>query len=386
MSDLSVGTHTVVAKYAGDDNYNADESEVLTITVAKADATVTVSADKTDIKYGETITLTTSLLPADATGDVTIYVDGEVSGATLSDLSVGTHTVVAKYAGDENYTAAESEALTITVNKADVTIVVVPNATSVIGGESISLDYTIDPATATAGTVTYYLDGNAVEGSTLSNLAIGTHTVTAKYTGDSSYADAESAPVVITVGKLATEISGEDITVYATVGDTIEFTLKDSNGNVLADKEIVIAFNGVNTKVTTDSNGIAKLDINMANKGTYSISASFAGDDSYEASFASYNVVVKAKATKLTVSNTEYSLSGSKYLTATLTAGGEPLANKIVTFQINGKTYTGRSNANGEIKVPVALTAKKTYSVVVSFAGDSTYGTAVATYKLKVTS
>ena len=386
LSDLSVGTHTVVAKYAGDKNYNADESEALTISVAKADATVTVSADKTDIKFGETVTLTTDLVPADATGDVTIYVDGEVSGATLSDLSVGTHTVVAKYAGDENYTAAESEALTITVNKADVTIVVVPNATSVIGGESISLDYTIDPATATAGTVTYYLDGNAVEGSTLSNLAIGTHTVTVKYTGDSSYADAESAPVVITVGKLATEIAGEDITVYATVGETIEFTLKDSNGNVLAGKEIVIAFNGVNTKVTTDSNGIAKLDINMANKGTYSISASFAGDDSYEASFASYNVVVKAKATKLTVSNTEYSLSGSKYLTATLTAGGEPLANKVVTFQINGKTYTGRSNANGEIKVPVALTAKKTYSVVVSFAGDSTYGTAVATYKLKVTS
>ena len=237
-----------------------------------------------------------------------------------------------------------------------------------------------------SGVLPGFPDGNAVEGSTLSNLAIGTHTVTAKYTGDSSYADAESAPVVITVGKLATEIAGEDITVYATVGETIEFTLKDSNGNVLAGKEIVIAFNGVNTKVTTDSNGIAKLDINMANKGTYSISASFAGDDSYEASFASYNVVVKAKATKLTVSNTEYSLSGSKYLTATLTAGGEPLANKIVTFQINGKTYTGRSNANGEIKVPVALTAKKTYSVVVSFAGDSTYGTAVATYKLKVTS
>ena len=124
----------------------------------------------------------------------------------------------------------------------------------------------------------------------------------------------------------------------------------------------------------------------MANKGTYSISASFAGDDDYESTFAAFNVIVKAKASKLTVSDASFSLSSSKYVTATLTAGGVPLANKIVTFSLNGKTYSGRTNADGVVKVSVSLTAKKTYSVVATFNGDTSYGSAVATYKLKVTS
>ena len=95
-------------------------------------------------------------------------------------------------------------------------------------------------------------------------------------------------------------------------------------------------------------------------------------------------MVVKPIATKLTVVDVTYGLSETKYLTATLTAGDEPLANKIVTFSLNGKTYTGRTNATGVVRIAVSLTAKKTYSVVASYGGDTTYGSAMAIYKLKV--
>ena len=219
-------------------------------------------------------------------------------------------------------------------------------------------------------------------------LGSGTYTL-----GIATFTDADGNKYVVDsnartfeVGKLTTEISSEDITVYATVAKNMTFTLKDANGNVLAGKDIDVAFNGETRRMTTDDEGNIVVELNMTNKGSYSISASFAGDSNYESSFASYTVVVKAKATKLIVSDSSYSLSNTKYVTATLKAGDVPLANKVVTFSLNGKTYTGRTDASGVVKVAVALTAKKTYSVVVSFSGDSSYGTAVASYKLKVTS
>ena len=219
-------------------------------------------------------------------------------------------------------------------------------------------------------------------------LSPGTYTLNiAGFTDEyeNSYVVGSNA-AAFTVGKMTTNLESEDITVYATVAKNMTFTLKDANGNVLAGKEIDVAFNGETRKVTTDENGSIQVEVNMTNKGTYSISASFDGDGDYESAFASFNVIVKAKSTKLFVSDVSYSLSSNKYLIATLKSGDAPLANKIVTFQVNGKTYTGRTNADGLVKVAVALTAKKTYSVVATFSGDNSYGTAVASYKLKVTS
>ena len=214
-------------------------------------------------------------------------------------------------------------------------------------------------------------------------MVAGHYTAVVSFAGNETY-QATSKEAGFDVAKLKTSIESEDITVYATVGTEMVFTLKDAKGNVMLNKDIVVAFNGQTYSLNTGETGEVRVPITMANKGTYSISASYAGDENTEAAFATYNVIVKAKSTKLATAAATYSLSEAKYLTATLTAGGEPLANKIVTFQVNGKTYTGRTNAEGVVKVAVALTAKKTYSVVATFGGDNTYGTAVSTYKLKV--
>ena len=66
--------------------------------------------------------------------------------------------------------------------------------------------------------------------------------------------------------------------------------------------------------------------------------------------------------------------SKSKKLTATLkTSSGKAIAKKKVTFKVNGKKYTGKTNSKGKVTVKVKLTSKKTYKVTVSFAGDSKY-------------
>ena len=218
----------------------------------------------------------------------------------------------------------------------------------------------------------------------VAGLNVGHYSALVSFAGNDTY-QATSKDDGFDVIKATTTIESEDIVVTANATDTMVFTLKDSNGNLLAGKSIKVSFNGQIYDLTTDSNGQIEMQIKMVNQGTYSITASYDGEANYEAATASFNVVVKPIAVKLTVADVTYALSDTKYLTATLTAGDQPLANRIVTFSLNGKTYTGRTNAQGVVKIAVSLTAKKTYSVVASYGGDTTYGSAMAIYKLKVT-
>ena len=90
----------------------------------KTATNMTVTVD--DITYGENATFTV-ILPSDATGNITISIDGKIYG-----------TVTATYSGDENYNPANKSA-TQTVNKADVDlgISLYPNATEFKRGDTV---------------------------------------------------------------------------------------------------------------------------------------------------------------------------------------------------------------------------------------------------------
>ena len=76
--------------------------------------------------------------------------------------------------------------------------------------------------------------------------------------------------------------------------------LKDNEGNVLANKTVQIAFNGKIYNKTTDDEGRAGLQVNLANANTYTFAVSFQGDDEYNAPFiTSSKIVVTKKKTTL---------------------------------------------------------------------------------------
>jgi 5-hydroxyisourate hydrolase-like protein (transthyretin family) len=79
--------------------------------------------------------------------------------------------------------------------------------------------------------------------------------------------------------------------------------LKDSAGNPLANKTISFSYKASTETTwisagtaTTDSTGTASVTVTVTTPGTYDFSASFAGDDQYEASSATVtNYTVKDK-------------------------------------------------------------------------------------------
>ena len=105
---LKAGNHTVTVSYPGSENYTDSSNETI-FTVSKVKPDIDVSAPT--IKVGEDGKITVTL-PKDATGKVTIEIDGKNYTSqikdgkavfTVSGLKVGKHSIKIFYTGDDKY-------------------------------------------------------------------------------------------------------------------------------------------------------------------------------------------------------------------------------------------------------------------------------------------
>ena len=123
---IKAGEHKVNVAYSGDDKYApAKGSDSFTVSKVKPD----MGMDAPEIKVGQDGVITVTV-PEDATGTISITVDGKTYTASIKDgkavfhisgLGPGTHIVKAYYSGDGKYLAGS----------VDGTIVVEPkNGTS----------------------------------------------------------------------------------------------------------------------------------------------------------------------------------------------------------------------------------------------------------------
>jgi hypothetical protein len=125
-SALAVGQHPITAIFT-DSSSNQVTSAVFTQVIQQAGTSTTVSSSVNPALLGQPITLTavvanpqgTALVP---TGTVTFTDNGVTLGSTvlqqngqvqlsLSTLAIGSHSIVANYSGDANFTASSSTAL-----------------------------------------------------------------------------------------------------------------------------------------------------------------------------------------------------------------------------------------------------------------------------------
>ena len=169
--------------------------------------------------------------------------------------------------------------------------------------------------------------------------------------------------------------------------------LKDGDGNVLANKTVQIAVNGPIYNVTTDDQGRAGLQVNLANANTYTYALSFQGDEEYNAApIASSKLTVTKKKTTISASNKVFKAkTKTKKISVTLKTVKNKYDNKTylksgkkVTLKVNGKTYTAKINKKGVAKFTIKITKKGKYTAKIKFAGDKTYKASSKTIKIRI--
>ena len=176
------------------------------------------------------------------------------------------------------------------------------------------------------------------------------------------------------IDPVATSITANDITATAKIAKTLSITLKDANGNALASKAVKVTVNGKTSTVTTDKNGVAKVTVNYAKAGTYYYTFTYLGDNDYKASLKPVKVTVNKQATKATFAKKTFKVKATKKISFTLKdSKGKAIAKKKITFKVNGKTYTAKTNSKGVATVKIVIKKKGKYTATAKFAGDTTY-------------
>jgi Glycoside hydrolase family 44/Bacterial Ig-like domain (group 3) len=190
--------------------------------------TTTLSASAAQIIAGQSLTFNVGVTAAAGptpAGTVTLF-DGATSlgTATLSNgaasftipsLTAGAHSITASYAGSSTDAASVSTALAVQVNansgqQTTATTLTASPATAP-SGQTITLTATVAPASGTAspsGTVTFQDGGGTVGSATLaagkgvltvSTLSVGTHSISAAYSGDAANLSSNSNSVSVAI-------------------------------------------------------------------------------------------------------------------------------------------------------------------------------------------
>ena len=222
-SALAVGVHAITATYSGDTSYDK-QSASLSQTIAPP---IALTASPNPASSGQPVTLTaTVFVPAGLpvpTGVVAFLDAGNLIATaplsagtatlTTSSLTPGPHTIQANYVGDTNYTPRLAS-LTEVIRYLPTTLSLSSTVNPAVGGTTITFTarasapgpnptgtVTFRDGTTTLAQITLSPDGTTTF--TTNSLTVGTHAITATYSGDANY-DPQSASLSQTITSFPT--------------------------------------------------------------------------------------------------------------------------------------------------------------------------------------
>lgn len=208
-----------------------------------------------------------------------------------SDLLVGIYFVSAREDVNNKVYAAAS----FIVTSQPTTTTPRSSVSSSVFGQPVTFTATVSPSAAT-GTVKFVIDGIsqtsvALSSShallTLNTLSVGTHVVTAQYSGDTNFAPSTSATLTQTVAKDNTKTTLSSSLNPSTLGQRVTFTATLSPvgpGNGTQTGTVTFSIDGISQLPLVLSGNSVTVTTNTLTKGTHQIVAKYSGDSSFNSS------------------------------------------------------------------------------------------------------
>jgi hypothetical protein len=411
-SGSQIGTYTFGIE-AEDAEDRMDEQWV-SLTVVPQLTTLSVASSQQTSTVNQNVTFTATVDPeisGTPTGIATFFdgntelgtasftvVNGQDQASlTTSALTLGPNAITAVYSGDSTF-APSSAALNQMVQQRSTQLFLQSSANPSVQGNPVTFTAVASMEYGTpTGTVTFY-DGTTELGTgtlavvggqdeatfTTSTLAAGSHTITAIYGGDSTFA-ATSTAMNQAVGAPSGTSSGTTVTSSASFvlpGVPVTFTavVSGSGGTPTGSVTFYDGTTVLGTGTLANVNGQdeATLTTSSLILGAHGITAIYSGDSTFDASSGSLTQQVQQGETGTTVtSSASNSVPGqSVTFTATVNSGsGTPTG--IVTFY-DGTTVLGTgtlAQVNGQDQATFTTSnlALGDHAITAVYGGDDTF-------------
>jgi YD repeat-containing protein len=312
-TSLAGGSHNITANWAGNTNYGAVTSSVLTQTVNKVTPTLSVASSKNPSTYGGSVTFTATI-SSGPTGTVTFYdgstslgtgtLSGTTATFTTTSLAVGSHSITASWGGNTNYSSVTSSPITqsvivattptptfspaagaypsaqlVSISDTSSNATIYYTVKSGITGTTPTTTSTVYPGGAITVSTTETLEAIAVYAGSQSSAAIATYTI--------APIAASTTTLAVTSGgsPVSTVVSPSLVTLTATVASgttkittgTVNFC--DATATYCTDEHLI-------GKAQLTSAGAAAINIRPT-VGSRSYKAIFVGTSSYSTSSSS---------------------------------------------------------------------------------------------------
>jgi parallel beta-helix repeat protein len=263
----AAGSHSVVANYNGDDNYDTSSSAPYTVTVIINDSETSLSVTPAQVYTYHPITLTAATTSQSAAtfnvvpnGSINFLDNGAslgtatlangVAGITNIFTQPGTQSLVASYPGNAAFLPSESPAQVIVVNPTPTATTLTSSVNPQEIGSPVTFTATVSADATTTitppGTVTFF-DGTNSLGTvtvgaagtaayTTSSLTIGQHAITASYTSSTmaflpSVSSVLNENIVAALGAFTINVSPSAMSLYAgQVTQGVNVVLTSSGG------------------------------------------------------------------------------------------------------------------------------------------------------------
>jgi hypothetical protein len=422
VSTLGTGNHSLSAVYAGDANFlGSSPAAPLTQTVNQAATSIAIVPSPNPAALGQTVTIaaTVSAVSPGAgtpTGQVQ-FKDGASNLGTpvsldatghaslsVSTLGIGSHSLTAVYAGDANFTGSTSASTTETINAvaAPVTIALASSSSPTVFGESVTISATVTPVSPATGTPTgqvqfkdgannlgapVSLDAAGHASVTVSALSVGSHSLTAVYSGDANFAGGSTAnPLTQTVNQAPTSVVivpapnpavlGQSVTITATVA-----AVSPGSGTPTGQVQFKDGANNLGAPVSLDAAGHASVTVSTLSVGSHSLTAVYAGDANYAGSSTVAPVtetVNQAPTSIVIVPSSNPAVFGQAVtITATVTVvspgTGTPTGQVQFKDGANNLGAPVSLDAAGHASVTASTLGVGSHSLTAVYAGDANY-------------
>jgi len=408
-STLTVGSHLLVARFAGDATNDASGSSTFTQVIRQIATSTSLqsSANPADggatIRFTANVTATTNTTAGAVTGTVTFkegattlgIVTLSAGGAATVDvktLSVGTHSITASYSGNTNYATSISSTLSQVVQLATTTSTLSSSVNPSIAGSSVTLTAVVTGnGGIPTGTVTFFDGPTSIGTGTISasgqatrvvsNLSTGSHSLTVSYGGDAKDNPSTSAPYTQVVKQATTALTLTSSGSPAFLGTQVTFVATlTSNGTIPAGQQIVLTENGAAVgSIAMDATGVARFTLNTLTAGSHNLVASYAGDIDHTASTSGVLVqVMQAATSSATISSSQNPSTFGDSITfvATITGTGTQTTGNAVFLDGGAVIATVPLNGSGVATFTTSTLAIGSHTISVNYAGDATHSAA----------
>jgi hypothetical protein len=406
VSLLTIGPNNISASYPGNTNYAGSISSTLVQSITFTATTTVLTAGGTSSLAGKPVTLTATVTsPTGIPAGNVIFRDGAtnigqgtlnaqgVATLSTSSLSVGSHTLTAVYQGDSSYTTSTSASLVETISLATPGLTLASPMSPVNVGTTVTFTSVLTSNGVAPTGALILLDGNAVIATqnvtntgtftfSISTLAIGTHTLTAQYAGDTNNSPATSNAIAIAVQQAASITSLTTSANPSVLGQNLTLTagVTSSGVNLTGSVSFLDGGSAIGS-AALNANGTATLTTSSLPFGAQTLTAVYSGDTNHTTSTspALSEQIVQVAGIALT-SSLNPSISGTNVVfTATVTGVGSLIPTGSVTFSDGANALaTILLGATGSGSFPTAALAVGSHSITSSYSGDKNYEAVVS--------